>query len=94
MGSPNQAWLDLDLLDTLAALAVGQAAAVHALLEEPLQLCPELLLCGMAAARGDWGPLQREVTRLWPSGGGAKARGVAVSGAVPHSCGTSDMLPI
>ena len=61
-GGANEAWLDLDLLDSLAALAgAGQQAGVRALLEEPAQSCPELLLCGMAAAQGDWGQLQREV---------------------------------
>lgn len=68
LGSANEAWLDLGLLDSLAALSAGTPIAqvqrvnpVWALLEEPLQACPELLLCGMAAVRGEWGSLQREV---------------------------------
>ena len=61
-GTPNEAWLDLDLADTLAALAeAGHGPAVIALLEAPRRDCPELLLCALAAARGEYGPLQREV---------------------------------
>ena len=68
MGSANEAWLDLGLLDSLAALSAGvpvaQVHPVWVLLEEPLQACPELLLCGMAAVRGEWGSVQREVRSI------------------------------
>ncbi|EFN54436.1 hypothetical protein CHLNCDRAFT_135829, partial [Chlorella variabilis] len=62
VGTPNQAWLCLDLLDCLARLAdSGHAAAVRQILEPPLKQCPEVLLLGMAAVQAGWGPLQQEV---------------------------------
>jgi CCR4-NOT transcription complex subunit 1 len=62
VGTPNHAWLCLDLLDLLARLAdSGHAPAVRQLLELPLKQCPEVLLLGMAAAQAGWGPLQQEV---------------------------------
>ena len=70
VGGANEAWLDLGLLDSLAGLAAGAAAPVRALLDEPLQTQPEQLLCGMAAVRGDWGPLHGEVRASLPAEGG------------------------
>ena len=61
-GTPNEAWLDLELADTLAALAdAGHGAAVLQLLEGPRRECPELLVCALAGARGEYGLLQQEV---------------------------------
>jgi len=61
-GTPNEAWLDLDLADTLAALAdAGHGAAVLQLLEAPRRECPELLVSALAGARGEYGVLQQEV---------------------------------
>ena len=52
VGTPNQAWLALDLLSLLAYLyEAGQAAGVRQILELPLLHCPEVLLLGMASAR-------------------------------------------
>lgn len=60
VGTPNQAWLCLDLYDSLARLAdSGHAPAVRQVLELPLKQCPEVLLLGMAAAQAGWGPLQQ-----------------------------------
>ena len=54
--------MDLDLADTLAALAeAGHGAAVMPLLDAPRRECPELLVCALAAARGEYGLLQQEV---------------------------------
>ena len=66
-GTPNQAWLCLDLYDTLAALADGgHAPAVRHILEVPLKACPEVLVLGMAAVKGSWGPLQQVgCARCW-----------------------------
>jgi CCR4-NOT transcription complex subunit 1 len=59
-GTPNRAWLCLDLLECLARLAdSGAAPAVRQILELPLKQCPEVLLLGMAAAQAGWGPLQQ-----------------------------------
>jgi len=61
-GTPNEAWLDLDLADTLAALAdAGHGPAVLQLLEAPRRECPELLVSALAGARGEYGVLQQEV---------------------------------
>ncbi len=52
LGTPNQAWLALDLLSTLLFLyEAGHGAAVRELLELPLAQCPEVLVLGFAAAR-------------------------------------------
>lgn len=60
VGTPNQAWLCLDLADTLARLSdSGHAPAVRSILELPLKQCPEVLLLCMAAAQASWGPLQQ-----------------------------------
>ena len=43
VGTPNQAWLCLDLYAALARLdEAGLAAGVRALLEPPAQACPEV----------------------------------------------------
>ena len=62
-GTPNEAWLSLDLLETLARLSGegGHHAEVRAILEAGAAAAPEVLLLGFAQARVDWGPLQREV---------------------------------
>ena len=42
VGTPNQAWLCLDLYDILCQLAeVGHHADVQHILEEPMKSCPE-----------------------------------------------------
>ncbi len=52
VGTPNQAWLSLDLLSTLSFLyEAGHGAAVRELLELPLTQCPEVLVLGFASAR-------------------------------------------
>ncbi len=52
MGTPNQAWLALDLLSTLSFLyEAGHGAAVRQILELPLAQCPEVLVLGFASAR-------------------------------------------
>ena len=59
-GTPNQAWLCLDLADCLARLGdSGHAPAVRQLLEAPLKQCPEVLLLAMASVQAGWGPLQQ-----------------------------------
>ena len=51
-GTPNQAWLALDLLGMLMRLHEGgQATSVLAILELPAARCPELLVLGFASAR-------------------------------------------
>ncbi|KAK9824056.1 hypothetical protein WJX72_007392 [[Myrmecia] bisecta] len=62
VGTPNQAWLCLDLLETLSRLAeAGHHTTVRQILDQPLSHCPELLLLGIAAVRTEWGILQREI---------------------------------
>lgn len=52
MGTPNQAWLALDLLSTLASLYEGgHGAAVRQIMELPLVQCPEVLMLGLASSR-------------------------------------------
>lgn len=52
MGTPNQAWLALDLLSTLSFLyEAGHGAAVRQILELPLAQCPEVLVLSFASAR-------------------------------------------
>lgn len=49
LGTPNQCWLSLDLLEVLCQLAeLGQGAQTRSLLDAPLKVCPEVLLLGMA----------------------------------------------
>lgn len=62
-GTPNEAWLSLDLLETLARLSTegGNHAGVRAVLEAGAQAAPEVLLLGFVQARADWGVLGREV---------------------------------
>lgn len=48
-GTPNGAWLSLDLLEGLCQLAgAGHADGVRRILEAPMGQCPELLLLGLA----------------------------------------------
>jgi hypothetical protein len=48
-GTPNHAWLSLDLLEVLCCLAeMGHFGSVRALLDLPLKHCPELLVLGLA----------------------------------------------
>lgn len=48
-GTPNHAWLSLDLLEILCCLAeMGHFGSVRALLDLPLKHCPELLVLGLA----------------------------------------------
>ena len=62
IGTPNQAWLCLDLVETLCRLAEsGHAAAVHHILEQPCKECSELLLLGVASVSTEWNLLQREI---------------------------------
>ncbi|KAK9916879.1 hypothetical protein WJX75_008268 [Coccomyxa subellipsoidea] len=61
MGTPNQAWLALDLLSTLSFLyEAGHGAAVRQILELPLAQCPEVLVLSFASARSDWSALARD----------------------------------
>jgi len=62
IGTPNQAWLCLDLMEVLCRLAEsGHGAAVHKILEQPKAECPELLLLGVASVSTEWNLLQREM---------------------------------
>ena len=62
VGTPNQAWLCLDLIEILCRLAEsGHGQAVQQILQQPLQDCPELLLLGIASVHTEWNLLQREV---------------------------------
>ena len=52
-GTPNQAWLALDLLSLLAHLHdAGHADRVLRILELPVGQCPEVLVLGFASSRG------------------------------------------
>lgn len=62
IGTPNQAWLCLDLIEVLCRLAEsGHGPEVQQILQQPLQECPELLLLGIASVHTEWNLLQREV---------------------------------
>ena len=62
VGTPNQAWLSLDVMEVLCRLAEsGHSAAVHQILEQPRKECPELLLLGVASVSTEWNLLQREI---------------------------------
>ena len=62
IGTPNQAWLCLDLVEVLCRLAEsGHGAAVQQILEQPRRECPELLLLGVASVSTEWNLLQREI---------------------------------
>lgn len=62
IGTPNQAWLCLDLIEVLCRLAeLGHGQAVQQILQQPLQECPELLVLGIASVHTEWDLLQREV---------------------------------
>eukprot|EP00894_Picocystis_sp_ML_P005389 jgi/Pico_ML_1/55906/g1520.t2 len=61
IGTSNFAWLCLELLETLIALAdSGQMLVVRSVLEKPLQMCPEVLAVSMAVVN-TWGTLKHEV---------------------------------
>jgi len=64
VGTPNHAWLSLDLLETLGRLAeAGLQPGVRAVLEHPLKHCPEVLLAGLAGCRAEAaGALRSEVS--------------------------------
>ena len=50
-GTPNQAWMSLDLLLLLSQLYEnGHAPAVHEILEMPQAQCPDLLVLATASA--------------------------------------------
>ncbi|CAI0393707.1 unnamed protein product [Linum tenue] len=62
-GCANHAWLCLDLLDVLCQLSEkGHASYVRALLEYPLEHCPEILLLGMSHVNTAYNLLQYEVS--------------------------------
>ena len=62
IGTPNQAWLCLDLIEVLCRLAEsGHGATVQQILEQPRRECPELLLLGVASVSTEWNLLQREI---------------------------------
>lgn len=62
IGTPNQAWLCLDLVEVLCRLAEsGDGATVQQILEQPRRECPELLLLGVASVSTEWNLLQREI---------------------------------
>lgn len=64
-GTPNHAWLSLDLLEILCRLGeAGHVPAVRAILEYPLKHCPEVLLVGLAYIKTEWNMIQSEVMAL------------------------------
>mmetsp|Transcript_518 Transcript_518/g.1826 ORF Transcript_518/g.1826 Transcript_518/m.1826 type:complete len:2264 (-) Transcript_518:4073-10864(-) len=70
VGTPNEAWLSLDLINTLIHLAdQGYYNAVHAIIEAGAKTCPELVLIGIAqSGHGEWTLLHQEVfAMLLPS---------------------------
>ncbi|XP_022867508.1 CCR4-NOT transcription complex subunit 1-like isoform X1 [Olea europaea var. sylvestris] len=59
----NHAWLCLDLLEVLCQLAErGHASSVRAILKDPLDNCPKVLLLGMAHVNTAYNLLQYEVS--------------------------------
>ncbi|CAK9867154.1 unnamed protein product [Sphagnum jensenii] len=68
-GTPNCAWLSLELLEVLCSLAeMGHVGSVRALLELPLKHCPELLVLGLAQIKTEWNTIQSEIlSALLPS---------------------------
>ncbi|KAL2514000.1 transcription regulator [Forsythia ovata] len=62
-GHTNHAWLCRDLLEVLCQLAErGHASSVRAILKDPLDNCPEVLLLGMAHVNTAYNLLQHEVS--------------------------------
>ncbi|CAI9769351.1 unnamed protein product [Fraxinus pennsylvanica] len=62
-GHTNHAWLCRDLLEVLCQLAErGHASSVRAILKDPLDNFPEVLLLGMAHVNTAYNLLQHEVT--------------------------------
>eukprot|EP00210_Caulerpa_lentillifera_P003605 g3440.t1 len=69
-GTPNHAWLCLDLVKTLCALGeMSQLTeTVMEILESPMKHCQEVLMVVMATVSTDWGKVQRQVgERLLPN---------------------------
>jgi CCR4-NOT transcription complex subunit 1 len=68
-GTPNRAWLSLELLEVLCSLAeMGHVGSVRTLLELPLKHCPELLVLGLAQIKTEWNTIQSEIlSALLPS---------------------------
>ncbi|CAI0400959.1 unnamed protein product [Linum tenue] len=63
VGCANHAWMCLDLLEVLCQLAEkGHASYVRALLQYPLEHCPEILLLGMSHVNTAYNLLQYEVS--------------------------------
>lgn len=61
VGTPNSAWLSLDLLQCLALLAeADHLSEMRGVLDVPLKQCPELLLLGMACTRTEFNLLANE----------------------------------
>lgn len=62
-GTPNQAWLSVDLLQIMCHFTVdtSKRPTVLAMLEYPIKHCPEVLLLSMASVPEDTPILQREV---------------------------------
>jgi hypothetical protein len=64
-GTPNHAWLSLDLLEVLCCLAeMGHFGSVRALLDLPLKHCPELLVLGLAQIKTEWNTIQSEIVPI------------------------------
>eukprot|EP00850_Spirogloea_muscicola_P015627 SM000121S26024 [mRNA] locus=s121:298001:312953:- [translate_table: standard] len=62
MGTPNQAWLSVDLIEVLCQLAeAGHVAAIRAILDYPLKHCPEVLLLTLAQVKTPWNLIQSDI---------------------------------
>ncbi|KAJ9512568.1 hypothetical protein QJQ45_018936, partial [Haematococcus lacustris] len=62
-GTPNQAWLSIDLLHILCIMVTdtNNVPVVREMVDHPLKACPEVLLIGFAAVPNEWLQLQREI---------------------------------
>lgn len=63
-GTPNHAFLCLDLFETLVQLATTNAQLVRPILEYALKQCPEVLLIAVASSRTNWSTLEREIVSI------------------------------
>jgi CCR4-NOT transcription complex subunit 1 len=99
LGSLNQAWASIDLLNVLCKLEQGAPQQlVRQMVDVPLKLCPEVLLVAMASVAPDgnqWPPLQREVRALRRAllGGAAPARRMEPAWSVARAARSSRLHP-
>jgi hypothetical protein len=65
LGTPNKAWLSIDLISTLLSFSETSLwYTARSLFDFPVRCCPELLVCGLASVEPTWSKLRSELLTI------------------------------